>query len=84
MLFLFAAFGRKMPQGWFVQAAYGIIAPCYTRPAGTKEGCVVRHTMRHVSLFICILLMAGAAVLIGSRGQSPSNQELGELQVTCF
>ena len=44
----------------------------------------MRHTMRHVSLFICILLMAGAAVLIGSRGQSPSNQELGELQVTCF
>lgn len=44
----------------------------------------MRHTMRHVSLFICILLMAGAAVLIGSRGQSPSNQKLGELQVTCF
>lgn len=44
----------------------------------------MRHTMRHVSLFICILLMAGAAVLIGSRGQSPSNQELSELQVTCF
>ena len=44
----------------------------------------MRHTMRHVSLFICILLLAGAAVLIGSRGQSPSNQELEELQVTCF
>lgn len=44
----------------------------------------MRHTMRHVSLFICILLMAGAAVLIGSRGQSPSNEELSELQVTCF
>lgn len=44
----------------------------------------MRHTMRHVSLFICILLMAGAAALIGSRGQSLSNQELGQLQVTCF
>lgn len=44
----------------------------------------MRHTMRHVSLFVCILLMAGAAVLIGSRGQSPANEELGELQVTFF
>lgn len=44
----------------------------------------MRHTMRHVSLFVCILLLIGAAVLIGSRGQSPANQELAPLEVTFF
>ena len=44
----------------------------------------MRHTMRHVSLFVCILLLAGAAALIGSRGQSLTNEELAPLQVTCF